>query len=78
MERGRGVERRRVFGGGLEAVPLFRHHMQKHRPGILHHLQILLQLPDVVAVDRADVAETKVLENHAAQQAGLEGVLALA
>ena len=42
-----------------------------------HHAQVLLQLADVVPVDRPDVAEAEVLEEHAAQQAGLDGVLDL-
>ena len=78
MERRGGVERGGVLGGGLEAVPLLGHHVQQHRPLELpHHVQVLLQLADVVAVDRPDVAEAEVLEEHAAQQAGLDGVLDL-
>ena len=67
-----------IFGGRLEAVPLLRHHVQQHRPlDLPDHGQILLQLADVVAVDRADVAEAQFLEEHAAHQAGLDRVFDL-
>ena len=56
---------------GSEAVALFRHHVQQHRPfDVAHHPQILAQQADVVAIDRAEVMQPKVLEQHAAVQAG--------
>ena len=72
------MERDRVLGGRLEAVPLLGHHVQQHRAlDLPDHVQILLQLADVVAVDRADVAEAQFLEEHAAEQARLDRVLHL-
>ena len=78
LKRGGRMKGRGVFGGRLKAMTLFRHHVQQHRPGNLtNHAEIFLQLPDVVAVDRSDIAEAQVLKNHAAQQPGLDGVLHL-
>ena len=72
------MERRGVLGGGRKAVPLLRHHVQQHRSlQTADHVQILLQLADVVSVDRSDVAEAEVLEEHPSDQPGLDGVLHL-
>ena len=63
---------------GLKPCPFSVTTCSKHRPGNLpHHFQILLQLPHVVAVDRSDVAEAEILENHPAEQPGLQRVLHL-
>ena len=67
-----------VLGGRLKTVPLLGDHVQQHGPlDLADHGQILLQLADVMAVDRADVAEAQFLEEHAAHQAGLDRPLDL-
>ena len=77
-EGARRVKVHRVVGGRLKAVTLFGHHVQQHRAGhILDHRQVLAQLRNAVAVDRADVAEAELLEEHAAVQAGLDRFLDL-
>jgi hypothetical protein len=51
-------------------VAFFGHHVQQHGAvEVLDHRQVLLQLGDVMPVDRPDVAEPKVLEEHPTQQA---------
>ena len=42
-----------------------------------NHLQVFLQLADVVSVDGPDVIETQLLEQHAPQGPGLDGVFEL-
>ena len=77
-EGGRRVKVNRIFGGRLETVSFFGHDVQQHRARhVLDHGQILAQLLDVVAVDRADVAEVELLEQHAAVQAGFDRFLDL-
>ena len=69
LERRRRVEEHRIVGRRLEAVSLFGHDVQQHRPfDVLDHSQILAQQADVVAVDRTEVAEAEILEQHAAVQ----------
>ena len=78
LELRRRVEEHRVLGGRLEAVALFGDDVQQDRAlGRFDHPQVLAQQADVVAVDRAEVAEAEVLEQHAAVQAGLGGFLEL-
>ena len=58
-----------------DAVPLFGEHVQQDRA--LLRLQVaedLAQAGQVVAVDRADVAEAELLEEHAAREERLEPV----
>ena len=72
------MEQDGIFRRGIVAVALLRHHVQQHRAlDLLGHGQILLQLPDAVAVDGAVVVEPQFLEEHAAHQAGLDGVFDL-
>ena len=78
LELRRRVEQHRIFRRRLEAVALFRDHVQQHRPfDVAHHPQVLAQQADVVPVDRAEVAQAQVLEQHAAVQAGLGRFLEL-
>jgi len=77
-KRGGGVVGDRVLDGGLEPVPFFGHHVQEDRAlEVADHRQVLLQLAEVVPVDRADVAEPEILEEHPAQHARLDAVLDL-
>ena len=72
----RRVEVTGIFGRRLEAVPLLGDHVQQDGSvQILDHLQVLAQQADVVPVDRPEVAEAQVLEQHAAVQPGLDPFL---
>ena len=67
-----------VFRGRVVAVALLRHHVQQDWPlDLLGHRQILLQLPDAVAVNGPVVMQSQILEEHAAHKPGLHGVLHL-
>ncbi len=77
-ERSRGVEGGGIFRGRLESMALFGHDVQHDgQIEVAGHPQVFLQLRDIVAVDRPDVAETEPLEEHAAEQARLDGILDL-
>ena len=59
-------------------MSFFRHHVQQH--GCVHgldHLQVFFQQGDVVAVDRADVTESQILEDHPAMQTCLDALFQL-
>ena len=78
LERRRGVELDRVLHGRLEAVPLVGQDVEQDRP--VHRLDLLevaAQALQVVAVDRAEVGEAQLLEEHAVVERGLDGVLEL-
>ncbi len=69
----------RVELGDGDALPLGGQNVEENRP--LHHLHPLEdrdQLAEVVAVDRAEVAEAEVLEEHARREEALQAFLHLA
>ena len=66
------------FIGRLEPVPLVGQDVEQDRP--VHRLDLLqvgAQGPQVVAVDRADVGEAELLEEHPAVERRLDRVLHL-
>ena len=59
-------------------MALLRDHVQQHRPlKFADQGEVLLQLADIVPIDRPDIAEAQVFEKHPAQQTGLYGVFHL-
>ena len=67
-----------VVLGRRVPAPLLGEHVDQDRPvgrQLDRVVERVLHLLDVVPVERSDVAETEILEEHAAQQAGLQGVL---
>ena len=75
LKRGGGVELDRVFHGRLEAVPLVGQDVEQDRPiERLDALEIDAQGLEVVAVDRPQVDEPQLLEEHPVVQRGLDGV----
>ncbi len=78
LEGGGGVVLDRVFDGRLEPVPLVGQDVEQDRA--VHRLDLLEVRPqglEVVAVDRADVGEAELFEEHAAVDRGLDRVLHL-
>src|SRR5689334_17834520 len=72
------MEKYRIFGGRLEAVPFFRDDVEERRTiQVLHHLQIFAKQADVVAVDRAEIAHPKLFKQHPAVQACFDAFLEL-
>ena len=77
-ERRRRVEGNRVLRRRVVAVAFFRDHMQQHgADDLLGHVEIALQLPDVVPIDRTVVMETELLEKHAADEPSFNSILHL-
>ena len=69
LEDRRRVVRHRIGAGLRHAVALGRQDVQQHRALlILHVAQPAAQRRQIVAVDRAEVAEAQLLEQHAAGQ----------
>ena len=70
LERRGGVELDRVLLGRLEAVPLVGQDVEQDRPvHLLDLLQVRAERLEVVAVDRAEVGEAQLLEEHPARGA---------
>ena len=78
LEGGGGVVLDRVLDGRLEPVPLAGQDVEQDRPvQRLDLLQVAAQGLQVVAVDRPDVGEAHLLEEHPAVQRRLQRVLHL-
>ncbi len=78
LEDRRRVVRHRVGAGLRDAVALLGQDVQQHRAFlVLDVAQPAAQRRQVVAVDRAEVAEAQLLEQHAAGQERLQAVLDL-
>ena len=78
LKRGGGVELDRVFHRRLEAVPLVGQDVEQDRPiHRLDPLEVAAQGLEVVAVDRPQVDEPQLLEEHPVVQRGLDRVLEL-
>jgi hypothetical protein len=59
------VEFFRVLEGGVEALALFRVHVDEHgHVAVLGELEILLEGVEVVAVDRTEVAQAEFFEQR--------------
>ena len=72
------MELDRVLHGRLEAVPLVGQDVQQDRPlDRLDPLEVAAQRLQVVAVDRPEVDEPQLLEEHAMVERGLDRVLEL-
>ena len=72
----RATSRRRLAGG--KAFALLRDDVHEARPAHLAHGgERVDQRVDVVAVDRAEVAEAELLEQHARREEGLHALLPL-
>src|SRR5262249_3682372 len=77
-EGGRRVEKDRILGGWLEPMAFFGDDVEQDRPlQVLHHLQVLAEERNVVAVDRTQVAEAQFLEHHAAVQPRFDALFEL-
>ncbi len=81
LARHGGVGRARVVLLGIrrrqrEALPLLRDHVHYARPlERLHDLEGLHHLPDVVTIDRPEVAEAELLEQHSRRPEILDALL---
>ncbi len=70
------MESYRILLGRLKAVPLLGHDVQQHRASILlGQLQVFPQLRNAMAVDRTNVVETQLLEEHSAVQTSFHRIL---
>lgn len=68
---GGGIKRRspveffRMFHGGVEALALFGENVDQHGDiAVLREFEVFLQRGEVVSIDRAEVAQTKFLEER--------------
>ena len=77
-KRGRRVKIDRVGRRRMVSMAFLGHHVQQHGSvQVLDHVQVLSEDGDVVAIDRPDVTETKILEQHASVQTGFHAFFQL-